>query len=147
MTANMNSVEPTELELLAVQKENIVHLPLGLLGFEKIKRYVLLENPHEAPFRWLQVLDDPSLAFLMLPPTVVFPDYEPDIAAEDVEFLGLSSPEDAQLFSIVTLHRKDRATVNLKAPIVVNHYSLVGKQVVPVNAAHYALQQPLPLGN
>lgn len=142
----MNTVEILELEPLAVQSENIIHLPMGLLGFEKIKRYVLLENPHEAPFRWLQVLDDASLAFLVLPPTEIFPDYAPDVAAEDVEFLDLSSPEDVLLFNIVTLRGKNRATVNLKGPIVVNHCSLVGKQVVPVNAARYSLQQPLPIG-
>lgn len=142
----MNTVETTELNPLAVQSENIVHLPLGLLGFEQTKRYVLLANPHEAPFRWLQVLDDPGLAFLVLPPTQIFPDYAPDIAAKDVEFLELSSPEDALLFNIVTLRGKNRATVNLKGPIVVNQSSLVGKQVVPVNAADYSLQQPLPTG-
>jgi flagellar assembly factor FliW len=142
----MNTLETTELETLAVQSDNILHLPLGLLGFERIKRYVLLENPHEAPFRWLQVLDDPSLAFLVLPPTLIFPDYAPDLATADVEFLELSCPEDAMLFNIVTLRSKNRATVNLKAPIVVNHCSLVGKQVVPVNAARYALEQPLPAG-
>lgn len=140
----MNAVETTELEPLAVRSENIIHLPLGLLGFEKIKRYVLLENPHEAPFRWLQVLGDAGLAFLVLPPTQIFPDYEPDIAAEDVEFLELSSPEDALLMNIVTLRGKNRATVNLKGPIVVNRSSLVGKQVVPVNSTCYSLQQPLP---
>jgi flagellar assembly factor FliW len=142
----MNTVETTELEPLAVRSENIVHLPLGLLGFEKIKRYVLLENPHEAPFRWLQVLDDPSLAFLVLPSAQFFPDYEPDIAAADVEFLGLSSPEDALVINIVTLRGKSRATVNLKGPIIVNQYSLVGKQIVPLNAARFSLEQPLPTG-
>ena len=142
----MNTLETTELESLAVRNKNIVHLPLGLLGFESIKRYVLLENAHEAPFRWLQVLDDPGLAFLVLPTTDFFPDYEPDIATQDVEFLELSSPQDAQLLNIVTLCGKNRATVNLKGPIVLNRYSFVAKQVVPVNSAAYSLQQPLPIG-
>jgi flagellar assembly factor FliW len=140
----MNTVETIELEPLAVRSENIVHLPLGLLGFERIKRYVLLENPHEAPFRWLQVLGDASLAFLVIPPTQIFPDYEPDIAAEDVELLQLASSEDALLLNIVTLRGKNRATVNLKGPIVVNRSTLVGKQIVPVNSAGYSLQQSLP---
>ena len=75
------------------------------------------------------------------------PDYEPDVATEDVEFLELSSPEDALLFNIVTLRGDGRATVNLKGPIVVNRYTLKGKQVVLTNAARYALQHPLPVGN
>ena len=143
----MNTVGTIELESLAVRSENIVHLPLGLLGFEQIKRYALLENPHEAPFRWLQVLDDPSLAFLVLPSAEIPLDYAPDVAKEDVEFLELSSPEDALLFNIVTLRDQKRATVNLKAPIVANRYTLKAKQVVPVNAARYSLQHPLPIAN
>ena len=142
----MNTAETIELNPVAVRGENRLHLPLGLLGFEQTKHYVLLQHPHETPFGWLQVLDDPSLAFLVLPTTQIFPDYQPDIAAEDVDFLGLALPEDALLFNIVTLRGKNQATVNLKGPIVVNRHTLVGKQVVPVNAARSSLQHPLPTG-
>ncbi len=47
----MNTLETTELETLAVQSDNILHLPLGLLGFEKIKRYVLLDSLLTLPER------------------------------------------------------------------------------------------------
>lgn len=122
----------------------MVHLPLGLLGFERVKRYALLTNPGEAPFRWLQVPGDPSLAFLVVPPFEVLPDYEPDISPEDVAFLELDAPDDALMFNIVTLRANGRATVNLKGPLVLNRYTLRGKQVVLANAADYALQHPLP---
>ncbi len=141
----MNSVVSDQLESLTVRSENVVHLPLGLLGFERIKRYALLENPHEAPFRWLQVLEDPSLAFLVLSPFIALPDYEPDVATEDVEFLEAASPEDVLLFGIVTLRGKGRATINLKGPIAINRHSLKGRQVVLANAARYSLEHPLPV--
>lgn len=99
----IESVEAVELESLAVKDENVVHMPLGLLGFESIKHYALLQNKHESPFRWMQVIDQPNLAFLVLPALEVFPDYEPDVPAEDVKFLGLTSPDDALVFNIVTL--------------------------------------------
>jgi len=35
--------------------------------------------------------------------------------------------------------------VNLKGPIVINRRTLTGKQVIPVNAAEYAIRHPLPL--
>lgn len=149
--ANMNtcetieSVEAVELERLTVQNENIVHLPLGLLGFENIKHYALLENPSEAPFCWLQVINQTKLAFLVLPGLEVFPDYEPDVPAEDVKFLGLNSPDDALVFNIVTLSAKGSATANLKGPVVVNRFTLKGKQVVLANASRYSIQHPLPL--
>ena len=136
-----------ENESETVTTESEVHLPLGLLGFERTKRYTLLANPGEMPFRWLQVVGDPSLAFLVVPPFEVLPDYEPDISLEDAAFLELDSPEDALLFNIVTLRANGRATVNLKGPLVLNRYSLRGKQVVLANAADYALQHPLPVAD
>lgn len=145
MCETVESVETNRLAAVPVKDENIVHLPLGLLGFEPIKRYALLVNPNETPFRWLQVLDQPDLAFLVLPALEVFPDYEPDVPAEDVKFLGLNSPDDALVFNIVTLSAKGSATVNLKGPIVINRFTLTGKQVVLANAARYSIQQPLPL--
>lgn len=121
-----------------------VHLPLGLLGFEQIKEYVLVSNPDESPFKWLQVPGNGGLAFLVVNPFEVLPDYQPDIGDEDVRFLALDSPGDALLYNIVTLHPGGRATVNLKGPIVLNRHGLRGKQVIPTNAFQYALQHPLP---
>lgn len=141
----IESVETNRLEAVTVANENIVHLPLGLLGFESIKRYALLQNANENPFRWLQVIDQPDLAFLVLPALEVFPEYEPDVPAEDVKFLGLKSPDDALVFNIVTLAAKGSATANLKGPIVINRFTLKGKQVVLANAARYSIQHPLPL--
>jgi flagellar assembly factor FliW len=122
-----------------------LRLPMGLLGFEQIKDYVLITNPGEEPFRWLEVRNNPALAFIVVDPFLVVPDYQPNLPPPDVEFLGITSPEDAQLLNIVTLHGPNRATVNLKGPIVLNRHSGVGKQVVIANASAYSVQHPLPL--
>lgn len=133
-----------DIEVLPVKMENIIHLPLGLLGFEGIKRFVLLVNPEEAPFRWLQVLDDPNIAFIVISPFEVLPNYAPDVSSDDVEFIGLKTPEDALVLNIVTLREGGKATMNLKGPIVINRHSLIGKQVVLNNAADYEVQYALP---
>ena len=128
---------------LPVETENLIRLPLGLLGFESTKEYVLLADPAQDPFLWLQVVNNTNLAFLVVPPSSVMADYQPDLGAEDVEFLGLKSPEDAVLFNIVTLREADQSTVNLKGPVVINRRTLVAKQVIPLNAAQYSVQHPL----
>ena len=101
-------------------------------------------NPEEAPFRWLQVLDDPNTAFIVLSPFEVLPTYAPDISTDDVDFIGLKTPEDALVLNIVTLREGGKATMNLKGPIVINRHTLIGKQVVLNNAADYAVQYALP---
>lgn len=140
----MNTVESlVESSPPHVVEERIVQLPFGLLGFEEVKHYVLLARPEEEPFLRLQMLDQPSHCFVVVPPSEVISDYQPDLAASDVEFLQLRSPEDALVLNIVTLRGDDQATVNLKGPLVLNRRTLVGRQVIPTNASQYSLQHPL----
>ena len=122
---------------------NQVRLPMGLLGFEQIKDYVLLANPAEAPFAWLQVEANASLAFIVIDPFLVMPDYQPDIPQADADFLGLKETSDAVLLNIVTIHSTNHATVNLKGPVVVNRHTHTGKQVILSNAGGYSVQHPL----
>ena len=95
---------------------HIIHFPSGLLGFERLKKFTLVGRPQEAPFLWLEGQDDVRVAFIVVPPKHVVPDYRPDLPDADVEFLGLNSPGDALLLCIATLHSHGRATINLKGP-------------------------------
>jgi flagellar assembly factor FliW len=133
-----------ETAAAAIRRE-AVRMPNGLLGFEEIKDYVLVTNPEEAPFAWLQVKDNSALAFVVLDPFVALPDYQPDIPQVDVDFLSLKQPNDAMLLGIVTLHDRNRATINLKGPIVINRHTRVAKQVIIANASAYSVTHPLPV--
>ncbi len=141
----MKTLESPDQETITIGEDNVVTLPLGLLGFERVKKYILLSSPDEAPFMWFQVMDDPSLAFLTVSPFVVDPNYSPKLSDDDVKFLGLNSPEDALLFNIVTVRNGGKATINLKGPIVINRFTLTGKQVIPDNAADYSVRHELPV--
>ncbi|WCJ58183.1 flagellar assembly protein FliW [Fontisphaera persica] len=142
----MKVAETVEARPWAADANQVLHFPAGLLGFENLKQYVLLGSPEEAPFLWLQVVDEPNLAFVVVPPAAVVENYTPDLSDEDVEFLGLQSPEDALVLNIVTVRGPTRATVNLKGPLVINRRTLVGKQVIPHNAAEYPVNHPLAVG-
>ncbi len=120
-----------------------IRLPEGLLGFEKVKDYLLLSNPEEAPFLWLKMEADPNLAFVVVEPSLAVPDYRPEVQDDDAKSLEIQDPTEAMLLNIVTVHRDGTATVNLKGPIVVNRRTGLGKQVIPLNAAEFQLQHPL----
>jgi flagellar assembly factor FliW len=138
MICNCIETEPDA----AVAASN-VRIPMGLLGFERMKDYFLIANPEEEPFGWLKAQGDTSIAFVVLNPFLIVPDYHPDIPQADVEFLGLKTPDDAMLLNIVTVHKHGQATMNLKGPIVINRNTGVGKQVVIANGADYSVQHPL----
>jgi flagellar assembly factor FliW len=141
----MKCLTLTETDAPEVTTAGEVRLPMGLLGFEQLRDYLLVANPGEEPFLWLQVKDNGPLAFVVVNPFLIAPDYQPDLPQADVEFLGIEEPDDALLFNIVTLHHGGRATVNLKGPIIVNRHTNIGKQVVLANASEYSVQHPLPL--
>jgi flagellar assembly factor FliW len=134
-----------EMEPHATPTGNQVHFPVGIPGFDHIKKYLLLVNPAEKPFAWLRVTDDSPLAFVVVDPFVVLPDYAPDIPEADVKFLDLKEANDALLLNIVTLHGPNRATVNLKGPIVINRHTHTGKQVIIANANNYSVEHDLPV--
>jgi flagellar assembly factor FliW len=83
-----------------------------------------------------------DLAFLVVPPSLVLPDYAPDLSDEDVDFLEIRHPNDALVLNIVTLKSDGSATVNLKGPIVINRHTMIGKQVVLSQSA-YAIKHPI----
>ena len=134
-------------EALGEQQTNLhagaIRLPSGLLGFEKVKDYLLLSNPEEALFLWLKMEADPNLAFVVVEPSLVMPDYRPEVYDDDARTLDIQDPAEAMLLNIVTIHREGTATVNLKGPIVVNRRTGLGKQIIPVNAADFQLQHPI----
>ncbi|MCZ7637247.1 MAG: flagellar assembly protein FliW [Verrucomicrobia bacterium] len=137
------TLEPTVR--LTVNPAEVIHLPSGLLGFEHLRSYVLLADPAEAPFLWLQVLDDPRLAFLVVPPLSLLPQYRPELSDDDVRSLALERAEDASVLCIVTIRGPHEATMNLKGPIIVNRRTKVGRQVIPTNAAEFSVEHPLAL--
>lgn len=142
----MNCAVTTEPTVrLTVNPADIIRLPSGLLGFEHLRDYVLLANPADEPFLWLQVLDDPHLAFLVVPPLSLLPQYRPDLSDDDVRCLALERPEDASVLCVVTIRGPHEATMNLKGPIIVNRRTQVGRQVIPTNAADFSVEHPLPL--
>jgi flagellar assembly factor FliW len=142
----MKCAEMIDVEMPAVTRRDAIRMPTGMLGFEEIKDYVLATNPEEQPFAWLQVQDNSALAFVVIDPFVAMPEYQPDIPQADVDFLNLKQADDALLLCIVTIHDEQRATVNLKGPLVVNRHTHVAKQVIIANAASYSVTHPLPVG-
>jgi flagellar assembly factor FliW len=116
---------------LEVRTEDIIQLPEGLLGFSRCTRFVVLEDPAQAPFMWLQSLDNTDLGFVVVDPLTIVPDYQIQVPREEVEELELEDPRQARIFVMVVVPEdlKD-VSANLKGPIVVNPNNRLGKQLV-----------------
>ncbi len=105
-----------------------ISFPDGILGFEELKDYVLLDAA-QPPFYWLQSLDRTEIAFVMIEPRVFRPDYSPELDPEELAEIGISAPEDALVFAIVTIPEDSRRmTANLQGPVIINRRTRVARQ-------------------
>lgn len=115
-----------------VHDESILTFPAGLVGFPEQQRYVILDHDTEAPFKWLQSLEEPSLAFVVLDPALVHPDYNVDVPADALMEIRAEERDDLALVVILTIPSDDpgRITANLRGPLVISHQTKLGKQLV-----------------
>jgi flagellar assembly factor FliW len=107
--------------------------PGGILGFENLKEYALLDAA-QPPFYWLQSLEAVEIAFVLIDPRVFRPDYRLEVAPEELAEIGLHSPEEALDFAIVTIPEDPREmTANLQGPILINRAGRLGRQAISTN--------------
>jgi flagellar assembly factor FliW len=138
----LESFHSQKLGWIRFRPDQVIEFVEGLLGFPELRRYVLIDH-RKGVFMWLQSLEDPSIAFLVVDPWVFFPHYSPEVPDEDVEALGLEEPYNFSLFCLVTVPADPRKmTVNLKGPVVVNLNNRRAKQVV-VSNPEYPIRQPV----
>lgn len=136
-------VETTRFGVVDIDGSSQVQMTSGLLGFEDYTKFCLIDHGQDANFRWLQSMEDPDLAFVVVNPYDYFADYTIEISDADAGKLGLDNEEDASVMTIVTLDKDaTRITANLAAPIVVNSKNLMAAQIV-LQEERYPIRHPL----
>jgi flagellar assembly factor FliW len=109
----------------------------GLLGFEQLTSFVHLELPEEAPFGWLQSLEDPHLAFVVVNPAVFFPTYRIEVDPRELGDVRPGPNDRLLVLTICTIpERFSDISVNLLGPLVVNPATGRGKQLVLNRSAY-----------
>ena len=115
---------------IEVNESKILHLPEGIIGFPDFTRAALLDHQPNSPFRWLQAVDHPELAFVVIDPLTLVPDYPLD-QLRDIIAKDNDCPEDIVAAAITTVPQPPAPiTVNLTAPIVFDYKKKSGAQVI-----------------
>ena len=126
---------------LEVDEGRLIHFEKGLLGFPDQQHYALIQTGQDSGFYWMQAVGRPDLAFVVCDPRLFMPDYRIPVKAEELERLGLSDVDEAQVFVIV--NKVDRVlTGNLQGPLVINVQTRQGKQLV-LSDRRYTTRHPL----
>jgi flagellar assembly factor FliW len=130
---------------IEVNEQQKVSFPEGIIGFEDIHDYYLLDSK-EGPFYWLQADGFPELAFLLIDPRLFKEDYELSVKESDLKFMKLESKKDLLDFAIITVPEDPaKISANLMGPIIINRKTRVAKQVISKNdeysIKHYLLEE------
>ena len=137
-------VETTRFGRLLVSESSTLTILDGLLAFEGLCDYCLIDHKPGSPFRWLQSLIEPSLAFVVVNPHLFFQEYNFMLGEADQERLQITALEDIALLTLVTIS-KEQVTTNLVGPLVINTRRQIGKQLVLSDTRYKTRHSLVPL--
>ncbi len=125
------TIENPQLGSIKVETDKITTFHEGLIGFENLKRFVIIDLEEYEPFQWLLSIDDSDISFPIISPILVIDEYSPAISKAKAYNLGEFQDQDLLLYVIVTIRPElKRVTANLKGPLIVNIKQALGQQIV-----------------
>ena len=122
---------------LEVPADKRITMERPILGFEGLADFCLIEVEELSPFLWLQSIENPAVAFLVVNPLAVFPDYRIEINPKEIAELRVDDVQQVETYVIITVPEDPRrVSVNLQGPILINTENRLAKQLVLVNSGY-----------
>ncbi len=142
----MITISTTRFGEIAVEEQRIIHFPDGLLGFPDQKDFILKQHEHGSSFYWLQSVDLPYMAFVVINPFLGEKNYLAELPPSDREYFKGVEEGRTLVLSMVTIRPESvpALTMNLVGPVVIDLETKTGKQVV-LSTTKYTCRHPLVL--
>ena len=116
---------------ITVDEAEIIHVQGGLFGFTNFSKYIMVPHRQPGPFLWLQSLEKADLAFPLLDPHLVYPDYLLEISRAEADALGIDDIEQVAIYVVAAARSGSREIrLNMQGPIIVNRQNRQAMQVV-----------------
>jgi len=124
-------ITTTRFGELEAKKDDIFHLKEGLMGFESLKQFFIVDPGDQTLILWLQSVEDSTVAFPVIEPKIFDPSYSLKLLPQEMQSLELTDLSDSTVFCILTIPRQvTEMSANLKAPIIINNKTKNGRQIV-----------------
>ncbi|MBN2365092.1 MAG: flagellar assembly protein FliW [Calditrichaeota bacterium] len=113
-----------------IAEENIINFPEGLIGFENLKKFALIDDKSFKPFSWLVSLERGDVAIPIVNPFLLIREYQKKFPLELLKELKENNAQ-YQVFCVVSKKGQNGATtLNLKGPIFIDYIKREGRQVI-----------------
>lgn len=117
--------------------DKIITMVRPILGFELLTKFFIVDTEGMAPFTWLQSVEDSAIAFIVVNPRALVPDYRIEVNENEIAELKIDDFAEVETYSIVTVSDDPtRVSVNLRGPIVINTGRRLAKQLVLVKSGY-----------
>jgi flagellar assembly factor FliW len=124
-------INTTRFNELEVDKKDIIEFTEGLLGFENLKKFFIVDPGDQTLILWLQSIDDASVAFPIIEPKIFQPNFSVKLLPLELNSLNLENLSNASVYTILTIPQNvTEMSANLKAPIIINNKSKIARQIV-----------------
>jgi flagellar assembly factor FliW len=124
-------IKTTRFGELEIKKSDIIQFKEGILGFEQLKKFFVVDPGDQTLILWFQSVEDPAVAFPIIEPKIFLPDYSVKLLPAELNSLEIESVNDAAVFTILTIPQiVTDMSANLKAPIVINNKTKLARQIV-----------------
>lgn len=125
------------------EEKDKVFFKKGILGFEELKEYILVDLKDYEPFKLLHSLENSEVGLIVVSPFEFLKEYEFKLDDEQINRLNVKSEKDIVALTTVTLNSDPKKiTTNLKAPLVINISNNLGEQII-LDKSNYEIKHLL----
>jgi flagellar assembly factor FliW len=136
-------IKTSRFGLVELKSEDVLTFPEGLLGFQSLRQFVLLDDPNDDIFAWLQSCEVPQIAFPVLEPELFGHKYAINLNRSDLDSLKLNADQTPGYLTIITIpDDATEMTANIKAPIAINVEQRLARQCV-LQDNHLAIKEKI----
>jgi len=137
----VNTVKFGEVE---VEESRIFDFVLPVIGFNDLTKFIILDPNKDTLFKWLQSVEEPSLAFPIISVAALDYDYSVDLSDNVINVLEITNAESLLVMNITSIPQDNPrgTTINLLAPLIFNLDNQKAGQIV-LSGSGYDISHPM----
>ncbi len=137
----INTVRFGEIE---VDDDRVYNFVIPIIGFNELRKFVIIDTGKDSFFKWLQSVEDPGLAFPVVSVFSMNVDYSIDLPDNVVDMLKIQNVESLLVLNIASIPQENPqgTTINLLAPIIFNLDEHLAGQII-LSGSGYDISFPL----
>lgn len=114
------------------EESDLIIVPDGFFGFSKLTRFLpLMFEEDDDSLLLMQSVEKAEIAFIMVSPTALIPEYAPVLSKEDLDALDAENSGELGYYAICVIKNNYlEDTVNLKCPLAIHPETKMARQVI-----------------